>query len=487
MKFFFYKSFLALLLLSLLYSCRKDNFLTETTGLLNFSNDSVSFDTVFTTIGSTTKQLKVYNHSSKPIKISSITLAGGSASKYRINIDGVPATQLKNIELGAKDSMYIFVKVTIDPNNTNTPFVVTDSLMFITNNHIQQVKLVAWGQNAYYHTPTHHPINMSPYSVISANETWLNDKPHVVYGWVVVDSSYTLTIQEGTKIYFHNNSGMWVYNDASLKVNGTLSKPVMFQGDRLEQSYKDMPGQWGRLIYNSNVLSIGIWLSAGSINNDINYAIIRNGDTGIKVDTVGNSSNPTLKLRNTIIENMSTAGIYAQGSYVEAENVVVTNTGVGAVILSIGGSYDFKHCTFANYWDYTTRQTSSVVLNNYYKDVNGNTQVRGLTKANFGNCIIYGNIDEELFLDKNASGTFNYKFTNCLLKTTHDITNATYYTAGCLKNADPLFENISNDDYMLQYNSPALDTGDINIAALVPLDIRGSSRTFKPDLGAYEK
>ena len=458
----------------------------ETTGSLNFSNDSVSFDTVFTTIGSTTKQLKVYNPSSKPVKISSITLGRGSASNYRINIDGVSATQIKDIELGAKDSMFIFVKVTVDPNNVNTPFVVSDSLVFITNNKMQQVKLVAWGQNAYYHTPTHFPVNMSSYSVISANETWHNDKPHLVYGWVVVDSSFTLTIQEGTKIYFHNNAGMWVYNDASLKVEGTKDNPVVFQGDRLEQWYKDIPGQWGRLMSDGNLYSMGIWLSAGSKNNDINYAVIRNGDTGIKVDTLGNSANPTLKLRNTIIENMSTAGIYAQGSFIQAENDVVSNCGVHALILSIGGSYDFKHCTFANYWDYSTRQTSSVVLNNYYKDINGNTQIRDLTKADFGNCIIYGNIDEELFLDKNASGLFNFKFNHCLLKTAHDITNATFYDT-CLKNADPLFENTTTNDYMLQYNSPAIDTGDLGIAAQVPLDIRGSSRTAAPDLGAYEK
>jgi len=486
MRQIFLKLFFAFLLLSAFYSCRKDDLLTETSGALNFSTDSVSFDTVFTTIGSTTKQLKVYNPSNKKIIISSITLAGGSASNYRINIDGVPATQLKNIELGAKDSIYIFVKVTVNPNNTNTPFVISDSLMFFTNNHLQQVKLVSWGQNAYYHTPKYFPVNLSPYSVISSNETWTNDKPHLVYGWVVVDSSFTLTIQEGTKIYFHNNSGLWVYTAASLKVTGTKDKPVVFQGDRLEAWYKNLPGQWGRLMNNGNLYSMGIWLSAGSINNDINYAIIRNGDTGIKVDTVGNSSNPTLKLRNTIIENMSTAGIYAQGSFVEAENVVISNTGVHSVILSIGGSYDFKHCTLGNYWDYSTRQTSSVVLNNYYKDINNNIQIRDLTKADFGNCIIYGNIDEELFLDKNSSGAFNYKFTNCLLKTTHDITNTTFFP-GCIKNADPLFQDMANDDYSLQINSPAIDTGNLSIANEVPYDIRGSDRRNKPDLGAYEK
>lgn len=486
MKLFLSKCALLMLLLASFYACQKDDFLTETEGSLNFSTDSVTFDTVFTTVGSTTQQFKVYNPFNKKLIISSIKLGGGAASNYRINIDGVPATELTNVELAPKDSLYIFVRVTIDPNNQNTPFVVSDSIMFTTNNQMQQVMLVAWGQNAYYHTPTQFPGTMSPYSIVNTNETWLNDKPHLVYGWVVVDSSFTLTIQEGTKVYFHNNAGIWVYNDASLKITGTKDNPVVMQGDRLEAWYKDMPGQWGRLMYNGYLYSMGIWLSAGSKNNEINYAVIRNGDTGIKADTLGNSPNPTLRLRNTIIENMSTAGIYAQGSYIEAENVVVSNAGIHAVILSIGGSYDFNHCTFANYWNYSTRQTSSLVLNNYYEDIYNTIQVRDLTKANFGNCIIYGNIEEEILLDRNTNGQFNFKFTHCLLKTAHDISDANFYTA-CLKNQDPLFENTSLANFKLKYNSPAVDAGNDSVALLVPYDIMGASRTINPDLGAYEK
>lgn len=477
---------LILLVIIMLFSCRKDDFLTETEGNLNFSTDSVLFDTVFTTVGSTTQYLKVYNPHNKPIKISSIALAGGTSSNYRINIDGVSAVEVKDVELAANDSLFIFVRVTVDPNNTNTPFVVSDSIMFNTNNKWQQVKLVAWGQNAYYHTPTNHPYNMSPYSIVSGNTTWLNDKPHLVYGWVVVDSAATLNIQEGTQVHFHNNAGMWVYSDASLKVNGTKSNPVVFQGDRLEQWYQDLPGQWGRLMYNGYLFSMGIWLSAGSIDNEINYAVIRNGDTGIKADTVGNSTDPTLKISNTIIENMSTAGIYAQGSYIEAENLVVSNVGIHALILSIGGSYDFKHCTFGNYWNYSTRQTASVVLNNYYEDINGNIQLRDLTKADFGNCIIYGNIENEILEDKNSNGVFNYKLTNCLLKTTLDISNATHFDS-CIKNTDPLFQNSALNKFMLQAGSPAIDVGNVNIATFVPLDIMGAARTQSPDLGAYEK
>jgi len=478
--------FTIVLLLIIIFSCRKDDMYFESEGLLVFSVDTVLFDTIFTTVGSSTRQLKVYNPHNKTIRISSINLSGGSQSKFSINIDGMPAHQAKDIEIRPKDSMFIFVRVTLDPNSFNTPFVVSDSIMFFTNNKMQQVKLVAWGQNAHYHTPTHFPYNMSPYSVISSNTTWTNDKPHLVYGWVVVDSSYTLTIEEGAQIHIHNNSGIWVYNDGSLKVEGTKDKPVVFQGDRLESWYKDLPGQWGRLMYNGYLFSMGIWLSSGSIDNEIDYAIIRNGDTGIRVDTTGNSPNPTLRIRNTIIENMSTAGIYAQGSYVEGENLLITNAGIHALILSIGGSYDFKHCTFANYWSYSTRQTPSVVINNYYKDINNNIQLRPLNKAYFGNSIIYGTLEEELLLDKQTGTAFNFFFDHCLIKTKEAISDPSHFS-NCLKNNDPLFEDISEADYRLRNNSPALNIGSLSVAADVPFDILGVNRTASPDLGVYEK
>jgi len=467
-------------------SCKKDNFAYENEGKLTFSADTVLFDTVFTTVGSTTKALKIYNPHNKSIKISSIQLGGTQASMFKLNIDGTPTHEISNIDLAAKDSLYIFVRITVNPNSSNTPFVVNDSIIFVTNEHVQSVKLVAWGQNAYYHTPTHFPYNMSPYSIISSNTTWSNDKPHLIYGWLVIDSSYTLTIPEGTQIHFHNNSGIWVYKDASLKVEGSLQSPVVFQGDRLEAWYKDLPGQWGRLMYNGYLYSMGIWLSSGSKENEINYAIIRNGDTGIKVDTLGSSALPTLKIKNTIIENMSTAGLYAQGSYIEGENLLISNIGIHSLILSIGGSYDFKHCTFANYWSYSNRQTSSVVINNYYKDIYNNIQLRPLTKAYFGNCIIYGPIEEELNIDINPQIIHNYQFDYCLLRTKEDINNTTHFN-NCIKNLHPQFENSSENNYKLSNNSPALNIGSLTIAAFVPNDLLGINRLSSPDLGAYEK
>ncbi|MEI6695385.1 MAG: hypothetical protein WCO13_04890 [Bacteroidota bacterium] len=477
-RFLTYTGLAIVVLFVLLSSCRKENdFITDASAKLSFSTDSVLFDTVFTSLGSITKRLMVYNPNSKSINISSIRVASGSSSMFRINIDGTPALQISNIVIAANDSMFIFVKVTVNPNNQNNPLIVSDDIIFETNGNTQKVSLTAWGQDAYYHVPD-HTINFSDgsklqYSIADCQTPWQNNKPHVIYGYCVVDSANTLVLQAGTKVYFAPNAVLWVYEGGTLKVNGVLNNEVMFQGSRLDMPYRDTPGQWGK-----------IWLSAGSKDNEINYAVIRNGSIGLQVDTVANA-NPTLKLNNTIIENMSIAGIYAQGAKIKATNTIVTNCGQYAIILSIGGNYEFLHCTIGNYWNYSLRKTPSIVLNNYYTDINDVIQLRPLENAYFGNCIIYGNSEEECMLDKNAAAAFNFKFDYCLIKTILSTSNTTNYDH-CKINQDPLFTNTSSNVLKLELGSPAKGSGNSAIGGLVPIDIGGNTRATNPNMGAWE-
>lgn len=466
-------SFAAVLILA---GCRKDAINDDPSLKLVFSADTILFDTVFTTIGSATFPLKVYNPSKATIRISSVILAGGQASNFRMNVDGVAADMVGDVEIGPGDSIYIFVEVTVDPTIQNQPMILTDSILFLTNGNEQDVDLVAWGQDAYFHYPDHFSPNLPPYSLVSG--TWSNDKPHVIYGYAVVDEDSVLTVQAGTQVHLHNSSVLWIYDGGSLKVQGSSTDPVVFQGDRLENAYKDVPGQWGR-----------IWLSAGSIDNMIDHAIIRNGSIGLHIDTLGASANPTLTLSNTIIENMTIAGLYAQGSWVEATNTVITNCGQFGVVLSIGGKYEFRHCTLGNYWSYGVRQTPSLVLNNYYEDINGNIQVRNLAGAYFGNCIIHGGNGEEIYLDSaNTSGKFSYTFENCIVKTELDISTLSSFIS-CLKNpAQGLFMDYNENDLHLILNSPAIDFGNPMISSGLPNDLDGTGRLLDlaPDAGAYE-
>ncbi|HSH50431.1 MAG TPA: hypothetical protein VK982_01770, partial [Bacteroidales bacterium] len=331
--------FLILIITILIISCEKEKFYDASDIKLKFSHDTIMFDTVFTTIGTSTKYLTVKNPYHKTVKISSIYLAGGNNSPYRINIDGFSGTKLDNYEIKEKDSLYIFVEVTIDPNNSDLPMVVNDSIIFAYKSNTQDVNLVSWGQDV-------NLINGNENGIIQGTQYWTNNKPYLIYNSMLVDTNSTLTIEPGTKLHFHKNSRLYVLG--TIIADGTFEEPIIFQGDRPEENYDDIPGQWD-----------GIWLMAGSNNNLLNFTEIKNAIIGIQVDTLANELKPTLQLSNSKILNMTSVGLYAQGSTIEAYNNVIGNCGQFAVALTIGGSYSFYHCTIANYWGYSTRSTPS--------------------------------------------------------------------------------------------------------------------------------
>jgi hypothetical protein len=263
-----------------------------------------------------------------------------------------------------------------------------------------------------------------------------------------------------------------------LSINGSSSQPVIFQGDRLEPEYAEAAGQWGE-----------IRLSPQSINNAVDWAIIKNGYIGIQADTMGASANPTLTISNTIIRNMSAAALYAQGSYVKGWNCVFANCGQYVAALTIGGKYNFYHCTFANYWGSGNRQFPTLLLNNYYKDIHEIIQSRSLDSAYFYNCIVYGDISsgDEIKLDNGGTGVFKYKFHNTVLRTTLDTTGVQYENV--VINGDPYFYDTGNNDYRIKspYSS-AIGKGDNTFMNLFPKDLSGNPRLANPTVtpGAYE-
>jgi len=452
------------------FSCEKEEYYDSSSIKLEFSQDTIMFDTVFTTIGTATKYLTIKNPYNKTVKIASIYLAGGKDSPYRINIDGFSGKTLDNYEIKGKDSLYVFVEVTIDPNNSDFPLVVNDSIIFNYKNNVQDVNLIAWGQDV-------NLINGNENGIIEGTQYWTNNKPYLIYNSMLVDSNSILTIEPGTKLYFHKNSRLYV--SGTLVADGTFEEPIIFQGDRPEDSYEDIPGQWD-----------GIWLMAGSSNNVFNFTEVKNAIIGIQVDTLANETEPTLKLSNSKILNMTSIGLYARGSTIKAYNNLIANCGQIAVALTIGGSYSFYHCTIVNYWGFSTRTTPALLINNYYIDINNNLHVRPLTKSLFGNCIIYGNKESEVLIDKTAGQTFNYLFDHTLIKVNEDFpTNDTNYFKKIIVNHDPNFKEPYNNNFELDTLSVAKDFGSTEYGSLFPFDINLNNRTIDngPDLGAFER
>jgi hypothetical protein len=221
----------------------------------------------------------------------------------------------------------------------------------------------------------------------------------------------------------------------------------------------------------------------------MDWAVIKNGNVGIVADTVFNAGAQTLAMNNCIVKNMSGAALLGRGARVQASNCLFANCGLYLAQLIYGGDYDFLHCTFANYWQNGNRQTSSVLLNNYYVDL------RPLD-AYFGNCIIYGNIDSEVKYDSANTTTpnaFNYLFDHCLLRLDPDIpTNQPAHYQNILVNVDPLFTDIDNNDYTLDSTSIAIDAGNATLLVSYPWltqDLKNNVRPQGPgpDMGAYER
>ena len=460
-------------------SCRKEESISDNPSIkLSFSADSVIFDTVFTSIGSATKQLMIYNQSKNKVIISNLTLGSGEQSAYRINVDGESGSNFSNIELSGGDSLYMFVRVTIDPLNINNPYVVEDDIYFLTNGNEQKIKLVAWGQDANYILADTYIDGLPPLKIIADSlETvhWTNEKPYIIYGYAVINSYGKLIIDEGARIYFHAGAGLWAYVDGELNVLGTVENPVTFRGDRLEEQYANTPGQWDR-----------IWLMESRHGHDhiIKNAVISNAFIGLQTESFTRMTENKLQLHNVIVENMTGIGIFSRIFNIQAENTVISNCGGYNIALSGGGDYDFIQSTIASYWPYSVRNTPALYINNYLLDTL-NKPIPFPINFRFDNSILYGYNTNEFETDMDGGADSLYFFTNSILKTTFDVSNPDFYI-DVLVNEDPLFVNTQENDYRIDTLSPAIGRANEAIAATVPRDILDNSRMPTPDIGAYQ-
>lgn len=499
-------------------SCRNDFEFSPSTGNLTFSKDTVYLDTIFTNIGSSTYNLKVYNNSDDDIVIPTIRLANGANSFYRLNVDGTTGLSgdqegklFEDIELLAQDSLFIFVETTVDIESLsalNNQFLYTDKILFDAGANEQEVELVTLVKDAVFIYPNRDEttgiIETLSFDLDGDgidDETTLqgrflnddelnftNEKPYVIYGYAGVDEGQTLSMEAGTRVHFHANSGIIITNNASLQINGAFStdqdlleNQVILEGDRMEPGFSEVPGQWGT-----------IWLFNGSLNNTINYTTIKNATVGVLAE--GNQdASPKVAITNTQIYNSSGFGILGRATSISAENVVVNKSGQASFAATLGGQYNFTHCTLANYWTNSFRQFPTLLINDFVVDDDNNIITNALEEANFNNCIIYGNNSTELLLDQQGE-VFNFKFSNCLIRFDNDaledsgnyIFNDLNRYENVVFNALPNFQDASNNQLQIGNDSAANGIGDPLFSALVPTDILNRDRGSLPDSGAYE-
>lgn len=405
--------------------CSEPGYADEREVTLAFSADTLSFDTLFTTVGSATRQVLVYNRSAQSVVLSSVTLEKGRASRFRLNVDGDTSLVARDVELLAGDSIFIFVQVTVSPNDQTSPFVEEDAILFGNG---QRLPLTAWGRNAVYHRVPEG----APYSVVDC-AAWDHSRPHVILGMAAVLAGNTLTLQAGDELHFYNNALLAIDSNASLVAVGTAEQPVLFTSLRHDGWYSFLPGQWQCL-----------WFTGGSTGNLLDHTVVENGTGGLRV-----YPDASLTVQNTVIRNMSDCAIVGQGGSITGRNLLVYDCLTVLTVLR-GGRYDFSQCTFANYWNYTgsSRQMESVVLTNYLLNPDGSLrEAADLQQADFTDCIVYGSYrDSEVLLSGIEGYALNYRFTHSLVK-------------GGEWDEDPGFTDAAADDYTLRDDSPALGIG----------------------------
>lgn len=466
MKKVFYL-YLFLLVLTAFFNsgCKKPILLSK--GNLSFSQDTVVFDTVFTTIGSTTKRLKIYNKDSRTVTIEQIQLMGGSNSPFRINVDGLNGTEFGGIQIEGKDSLFTFVEVTLDPNGGTLPMVIEDSIRFRTNGVDQYVILAAWGQDIYYHysdlTPGLEDFDLN-------EGIWPNDKPHLIYGGAFIDEGKSLTIQAGTQIYMHKNAFLYCYK-GTLNIEGQFGNEVVIQGDRLEAEYDDVTGQF-----------YGVYLDS-ALTSSIDYMILRNGITGIHIEGDGaNGGAPTLQLSNSIIENCARYGILNfYGGKLTAENCLIYKSGFHAFSNIAGSSFNFNYCSLLGYGN-GEDQLPAVGIRNFYE-----SDVFPL-EATITNSVIYGLYDNEFVIDTAdiTGAPMLYNLHHLVLKQTSSSMDFAF-GSNIYKNLDPVFKSIDGNDFEFWSTSSLSGKGDPLTPTSNGKDLRGILRSLSaPDIGAIE-
>ncbi len=436
-----------------------DEVISENPGYqLSFSTDTVTFDTVFTSLGSITKRFIVHNQNPNALIIENIYVGNGNESPYSITVSGYESNNVENQQILGNDSLLVLVTVEIDPSNESLPFIVRDSVVFITNGNVQDVKLQSWGQNA----------NFLGNIVLECDTQWSADLPYFLYGSILIDTLCTLHIEKNVQIF--SSFETYIFVRGSLQIKGEADARVVLRNERLEPEYENLPGQWGGFIF-----------LEGSNNNLIEYTDIRNVQYGIRLGTPDADSIPDIILNNVRIENSAVAGIAAFNSDLLAENTLI-NTSTGYVVGNFaGGYYTYNHCSIANFpVAFFSGDAAFVVTDNL--DLEDGSNLYNSLNISLSNTIVWGNLEEEMVLNLSQPDQSHIQTRNSILKTSLDI----FEGEGTFLSTETdfmQFKDIYNYDYTPDSLSPAIDNA---LGSEMEYDLFGLQRDSLPDIGSIE-
>lgn len=489
MRTLFY-SILTLLLVVVVAACDDyDKWTVSPSAKLEFSVDTVAFDTIITRMSSPTKSLVVFNKHDEGLRISRIETQQRNDSRFRVNVDGqyLYGGVGEDFEVRRQDSIFVKVEVTLPEMDQDAPQHYEDQLVFTLESGVQQkVLLMADGQDVY----------------VLRGETFQRDttleagRPYLIYDSLVVGKDATLTLDPGVCLLFHDSVSLAVHGQ--LVAEGTLEQPILFRGDRLDRMftnflYDNTTNRWG-----------GIHFYGESHDNVMTQCDVHSGDYGIRCDSalVLDIEHPTLMLQDCVVHNVGGDGLAAQDCYVQAIGTQFSNT-LGATVSLVGGAYTFLHCTIAQFYPWSADRSYALYLANNVGSEEAD--YRHLYWAYFLNCVITGYAEDVIQgnIAENQDYKCDYLFQNSFLRTVESKDSVRFvnviYDLKDEKN-DPerlvgsenfvLFET-KNIQYDFTPDSLSRIRGMADpelTRQYCPLDRRGRDRMVegKPDAGAYQ-
>ncbi|WP_235296745.1 hypothetical protein [Portibacter marinus] len=473
-------------------SCRySENFYDRTDAMIEFSTDTLRFDTVFTTVGSATRSFKIYNPYNEALLLSRVGLDKGSDSFFRLNVNGVAGTEVEGTEIPPKDSIYVFAEVTIDPDMdlSISPFIIEEQLLVEVNGNQQKIILEAWGQNANYVPSNAAKGRLSLLSCDLETVIWDDPKPYVIYGILIVDSC-TLELPPDCKVYVHggvafteeratyNDGRVIVLKDGSLVANGTIDQPVIIQGDRLESEYEGVPAQW-----------YGLQIFPESKGNQLRHTIVKDGITGITIDSLGE-----LELDAVEVSNHATRALVSfHVGQLNIKNSLFHSAGAETLLVKYGGEVNIDYSTIAGY---DGNQVASLYADNFRctDEIFCSPILVNPLFINLRNTVIAGQSEDEiLFVDgtfNEEPNVFNYQLTNCALDIDTLLNVFPNFFDQCencltINKSENLFADLDEKNFHLDTLSQ-LEMQAIPLSGIFS-DLDGNLRDVeKPDIGCYE-
>ncbi len=468
--------------------CIDESFTADPADQPAFSTDTLAFDTVLTEINTVTRFFKVYNPHDEFLRIDDVRIAGAHPDFFRINVDGRPGPVVRDVEIPARDSIYVFVEALIDPDQPESvsPFIIEASVSFTTLGVDQQVLLVAYGQNANYLPGPDQPNRISLLTCDLGTVTWDDPRPYVLYGTLLIDSC-TLVLPPGARLYVHGgiaNNAIGIYQDGLIYTlpngrfvaDGTVERPVIIRDDRTEPDYE---GTWA-----------GLRFGPESGPHTLRHARISQGIVGIYADSLSRVSIDHCQVFNT-----GGPGFLARHAFATVSNSLFYGNDGQAVALTYGGQYTLDHCTLANFGN----GAEALLMNNFFC-IDPPLCSEGIflnpLDVTVRNSIMVGSSTDECWIVDAASNdpSMLQIIMQHNLVMVDDLLGPSYYPGfftdicnPCTEwsTQDPLFLDLFKDDYHLDTMSVAIGKG-VPLPGLTD-DLDGKPRDpVMPDLGCYE-